>query len=109
MKEVTVKKVYELKPRWSHPKSFYGKANVIVLSNGVKLLQSYETIVAGINTAGRFCKIWDNWSPTTAKHLEAFCEDYAGKKAWNEMPVDKAFASRYGLFHCDTNYKITWY
>ena len=68
MTKTTIKAVYELKPnRYSPNKSFYGKANVIELSNGVKLLQSYDTIVAGINTSGRFC-------PSLGRLVCNYCE-----------------------------------
>ena len=110
MTKTTIKAVYELKPdRYSPNKSFYGKANVIELSNGVKLLQSYDTIVAGINTSGRFVRLWGGWSATTAKHLASFSDGYRGKKAWEEMPVDKAFCNRYGAFRTNAKYTATYY
>ena len=107
MNKTTIKAVYELTPNDGR-KSFYGKANVIELSNGVKLLQSYSTIVAGINTKGNFVKLWDGWSATTGRHLSAF-GGYRGKKAWDEMPVDKAFCKRYGGFRTNAQYTTTWW
>ena len=85
-KNQTVKEVYELKPRWNHPKSFHGKANVIVTRSGYKLLQSYETIVCVISPKGKVYKTWDGWSATTASHLESFTTEYRGKRDWMEKP-----------------------
>lgn len=116
MTKATVKAVYELKPKWGRNKSYYHKANIIELSNGVKLLQSYNTIVAGINTAGRFCKVWGGYSVTTMKHISDFKAQFGdgrgiGKKNWEEMPTDKAFSNRYDLweYYYDAPYKVNWY
>ena len=91
-KNQTVKEVYELKPRLNHPKSFHGKANVIVTDKGYKLLQSYETIVCVISPKGKFYRTWDSWSATTAKHIDSFCatfgKGYGYTKAdWKGLPV----------------------
>ena len=116
MTKVTVKAVYELKPVCGGNKSYYHKANIIELSNGVKLLQSYDTIVAGVNTAGRFCKIWNGYSATSMKHIGDFNYQFGngrniGKRSWDEMPVDTAFSNRYARweYHYNANYTATYY
>lgn len=52
-------------------KSFYGKAKVIVTEKARYLL-SYDTIVCGLTFSGSFMKFWDDWSSTTAKHINDF-------------------------------------
>lgn len=69
--EVTAEaKCYDLIPSTSQ-KSFYGKAKVIEI-NGSKLLQSYNTIVCGIDKSGNFSRYWDGESATTMKHVNSF-------------------------------------
>ena len=72
-------------------KSFYGKARQITLSNGDKYLQSYETIVARIDSNGEFTRLWYGWSATTAKHIDSFRRSNGlpgiCKKDWENMPV----------------------
>ena len=72
-------------------KSFYGKARQITLANGDKYLQSYETIVARIDSKGEFTRLWAGYSATTAKHIDAFRREngLAGisKKEWDKLPV----------------------
>lgn len=71
-------------------KSFYGKARLIKCSDGL-FLQSYETIVAMIDNNGQFHRLWDGYSATTAKHIEAFRRENGlhsiSKKEWDKMPV----------------------
>ena len=105
-----------MKPKWERNKSYYHKANIIELSNGVKLLQSYDTIVAGINTAGRFCKVWGGYSATTMKHISDFRRQFGdsrgiGKRDWEAMYIDKAFSNRYDRweYHYNANYTATYY
>lgn len=68
--------VTELKPQFSPNKSYYGKALVITLDNGVKMLQSYETIVCIVlpEKEGKVEVImpWMHWSNTTGKHTWDF-------------------------------------
>lgn len=72
-------------------KSFYGKAHIITLSNGDKYLQSYETIVAKIDSKGEFTRLWYGWSSTTAKHIDSFRRSNGlpgiCKKDWEQLPV----------------------
>lgn len=61
---------YELTPNTSQ-KSFYGKAKVIVTSEG-KYLKSYNTIIMCIKNDGSMVRYWGGWSNTTGKHIKAF-------------------------------------
>lgn len=68
--------VTELTPQFSSNKSYYGKALVIALNNGVRMLKSYETIVCIIlpEKEGKVEVImpWMSWSYTTGKHVWDF-------------------------------------
>lgn len=96
MSKLSVVSVSALIPNDSHV-SFNNKAFVIVLSNGVRLLQSYSTIVACINTSGKLVKLWDDWSATTGRHLSAFSADYRGKASWTKLPFDNRAYKKYVL------------
>ena len=82
----------------THQKSFYGKAHVIVSDDNKLYLQSYDTIVARIDRNG-FHRLWNGWSATTAKHINAFLTRYAGmvqmwklsKAEWEALPVESTF------------------
>ena len=77
-------KGYEvLMPTDSH-KSFYGKAEVILLKNGTKLLRSYSTIVAGVTKSGKSFRSWCGWSATTGRHIKSFMG--MNKKEWESLP-----------------------
>ena len=75
-------------------KSFYNKA-YIEDWGGVKILISYKTAVAYIDSKGNFHRLWDDYSVTTMNHIKAFCYEYdiinmrdANKKWWTNLPVD---------------------
>jgi hypothetical protein len=70
-------------PTDSH-KSFYGKAEVITLKNGTRLLLSYSTIVAGITKSGKAFRSWCGWSATTGRHIKSFMG--MNKKEWESLP-----------------------
>ena len=53
-------------------KSFYGKARIIEDVNGEIFLRSYDTLVAYINKAGEFIRLWDGYSVTTMNHVNDF-------------------------------------
>lgn len=84
----------ELVPSGSQ-KSFGGKAS-IVKSDGVDILYSYNTPIAMIilNFNGRikFCRLWDGYSSTTMRHINAFRSIYGldaiSKKKWEKMPTN---------------------
>lgn len=82
-------KCYELTPN-TRQKSFYGKAKVIE-KNGNKLLQSYNTIVCGIDNSGIFRRYWSGESATTMKHINSFLGLFGvvggGVKWWRKQTV----------------------
>ena len=54
-------------------KSFYGKALVQVDENGVETLYSYGTPIIARYPGGRLKKLWNGWTATTGRHINAFC------------------------------------
>lgn len=75
----------------------YGKnksnnAMVYVLDN-VKTLYSYLAPICQIDEDGNFIRIWDGWSLTTSKHINAFRKYYGlnpiTKKEWLANEVQK--------------------
>lgn len=68
--------VTALIPEFSSNKSYYDKALVITLDNGVKMLQSYNTVVAIIlpkeDNKSVVYLPWMDWSATTGKHVFDF-------------------------------------
>ena len=71
-------------------KSFYGKATVFVWDNDDIELKSYDTIVCRIHN-GVFERLWDGYSATTMRHINAFIDTYGinggGKAWWQSLPV----------------------
>lgn len=63
---------YELTPTDGR-KSFYGKAVVIVKDNGTETLYSYNTPIIKRLVSGELVKLWDGWTATTGRHIQAFC------------------------------------
>lgn len=82
---------YELIPIYNRQKSYYCKAKVEIMDNGVAL-RSYDTIVCYIDNNGEFHRTWDAWSVTTAKHVDEFCKQHdmsaMCKKEWEVLPVE---------------------
>lgn len=68
--------IYELQARYDSRKSFYGKAHVIEFDNGIKQLQSYDTIVGEIRN-GKYYQLWDGKSQTTTRHIKEFIKQFA--------------------------------
>lgn len=72
-------------------KSYYGKAIVYDCHKGV-FLQSYQTIVAYIDKAGNFHRLWYGYSRTTSNHIDDFRRLYGMKKIsksqWEKMDVE---------------------
>lgn len=64
-------RMYELTPT-TNQKSFYGKAKVLVNSEG-ETLYSYDTPIIRRNIGGTFTRLWFGFSATTGKHIKAFC------------------------------------
>lgn len=63
---------YELIPNDGR-KSFYGKAVVEVADDGSETLYSYGTPIVKKTANGELVKLWDGWSATTGRHINAFC------------------------------------
>ena len=82
---VKVVNVYEVCPV-GNQKSFYGKAHLLELSNGMRVLKSYDTLIL-VKDGKRFLKLWDDWSATTGKHIYSFCG--MRKKTWDNLPCDE--------------------
>ena len=74
-----------------YQKIFYKKAALIENKRRV-FLQSYDTIVACVDK-GKLLKLWDGYSVTTARHIDAFCYSfgikYVSKKEWGNMPLSR--------------------
>ena len=70
----------ELSAEFSTRKSFYGKAHVLTLKNGVKLLKSYNTIVAiAYDDNGKInFAINGKYSGTTTSHQREFIHQFGG-------------------------------
>lgn len=72
-----MKKIFDLPVcGYDRAKSFYGKAKVIEMDNGEKVLQSYNTFVCRITAAGRFVRMWGGYSATTMRHVNSFLSFY---------------------------------
>ncbi len=63
---------YELTPTDGR-KSFYGKAVVIVEDDGTETLYSYGILIIKRLVSGELVKLWDGWTATTGRHVQAFC------------------------------------
>lgn len=68
----------------------FGNRALVIPTNNGYILQSYYTEVAEIRD-GEFIKLWDGFSVTTLKHINAFREfagmDTISKREWIEMEV----------------------
>ena len=80
----------ELKARYDHAASFYGKAKVII-EGDTAYLRSYNTIVCSIDKNGTFRRHWGGYSATTMRHVNEFMKQYGlpdgGKKFWESQEV----------------------
>lgn len=65
-------KIYELRPV-DGKKSFYGKALVYLDADGSETLYSYGTRILTRWPDGTLEKLWDGWTATTGRHINAFC------------------------------------
>lgn len=77
-------KVFELIP-YDNRKSFYGKALVYEADDGTRTLRSYGTAVCQLLPDGKFRRMWNGYSATTMRHINAFLYLYSapgGGKAW---------------------------
>lgn len=65
-------RIYELTPTDGR-KSFYGKAKVVIDEAGNETLYSYDTPIIKRTAAGELVKLWEGWTATTGRHINAFC------------------------------------
>lgn len=70
--------------------SFYRKAHVICHFTGGYTLKSYDTLVARIDDDGVFTRLWDGWSATTARHIDAFRQRYGDSLMGSDTAISKA-------------------
>lgn len=63
---------YELIPKDGR-KSFYGKAIVEIDEEGNETLFSYGTPIIKRFLDGSLYPIWNDWTATTGRHINAFC------------------------------------
>lgn len=91
--------------------SFYGKAKEIEW-NGFKYLKSYKTIVCVITPTGEFIRLWNDWSSTTAKHVDEFRINNGmkriSKKDWNKLPVEENYFVPNEVESVRMDYKVTY-
>lgn len=66
-----------LNPRYDSRKSFYKKAKVITLEDGITALKSYNTIVVKI--IGTRPLVTDTYSATTLRHIKEFLKQWGYK------------------------------
>lgn len=86
---------YELTPTDGR-KSFYGKAVVIVEDNGTETLYSYNTPIIKRLVSGELVKLWDGWTATTGRHIQAFCGlNKAGFMGLEHKPTPQEKAAAY--------------
>lgn len=75
---------------------YYGKARLVEVysrNNLTIYLISYNTAVAKIDTNGHFIRLWDGYSATTQKHIDAFMNRFGMrglcKADWLSLPIGK--------------------
>lgn len=104
-----VDSVTELQPVYDNRKSFYGKAHVITLDNGTRILRSYSTDVCYVTASGEFVRTWGGYSVTTMRHVNDFVCQFVsrhnggGAAWWRAQPVARCL-SYYG--NCDPANKV---
>ena len=84
------------------------KKAALIENKGKVFLQSYDTIVACIDK-GKLLKLWDGYSTTTARHIDAFCYSFGvkpvSKKDWENMPLSRIKKP----YREDLNYKTNYF
>ena len=90
-----------------YQKMFYKKA-ALIENKGKVFLQSYDTIVACVDK-GKLLKLWDGYSATTARHIDAFCYSFGvksvSKKEWENMPLSRVKKP----YREELNYKANYF
>lgn len=74
-------------------KSFYNKCSVTEYDTGEKVLTSYTTPVMKITKEGEPVRLWDGYSATTQRHIDAFLSFYGlaqhcGKAATSKLKLE---------------------
>lgn len=92
---------FELAPRYTNQKSFYGKARVGYCKDGGDeyfLLRSYDTNVVSVYVRARVPyakKLWDGYSATTMRHINELLMQSGFPKlsarVWCAMEVGKFY------------------
>lgn len=70
--------VYELTAEYDSANSFYRKALVHVEGH-IRRLQSYNTIVAEIDTSRNIAIVFGTYSATTLRHIKEFLKQHSFK------------------------------
>ena len=73
--------------------SILGDSNnraIVIKDGNTVYLQSYDTLVLSVNIAtGKIKKLWDGYTATTLKHVNAFLKGFNGlqfnKKSWENF------------------------
>lgn len=68
--------ISELTPTYDKRKSFYSKAHLIHLDDGTTQLQSYNTVVCEVTSAGVFRMLCEGKSGTTSRHIKEFKKQF---------------------------------
>jgi hypothetical protein len=96
-------RVYDLE-NYCDRKSFYKKCSVIETDEKY-YLRSYDTIVCVYYKEGYFLKMWDAYSNTTMRHINAFMRflgfQAGGKKWWDALQYNMV----YNHYEIDNIYK----
>lgn len=76
MKNITLTSTTELTAIYDSRKSFYGKAHVLLYSDGSMDLRSYDTIVSHRDPNGQVTRL-GKWGRTTTRHQKEFEKQFA--------------------------------
>lgn len=102
----TFNKIQIVHTGWVEPnqfdknKSYYHKARYIEYEDGLKLLISYNTVVAAVH-GDVFVNLWGGYSATTAKHINTFLNDNGFPKL-----CKKEWEKHYNEFTLETLYEV---
>ena len=62
-------------------------AQTLYCDDGSEILQSYQTQIVRRYPDGTITRLWNDWTPTTGKHIRKFCG--LNKKQYLELPMGK--------------------
>lgn len=89
-------------------KSFYNKARIENWGS-IKILISYKTAVAYIDSKGNFYRLWNDYSSTTMNHINAFRMEYGLNKIYKKDWVNLKVDTLPKCFHKDTTFDMQEY